>query len=378
MRTWWRKQAELDDYQKRAIQLDIDGNFLITGPPGSGKTNILVLRAAYLCSSRRTNVGLIVFTRVLREFIATGCGDHINFPSNQVFTFASWARKLIRERNVQMPDFDNLDHDTGRAEQLKALQVAADGLSNEYFDSLIVDEVQDLWAEEIEILNKLTRRLFMAGDSRQQLYSTGDGLKVARKIVGEAGEVELEYHYRIGPKICEVADELRPAGPPLAETENYQDVQFPSRFDLHRYRSFQDQVLGLVDTISTQLRGYAEAGDWIGIIVNKTQLLDEVFQILQDTELGDKCKILRSGANDMSFDTNFPVCILTLHAAKGTEFRAVHWLGVCDIPYYSREKAFTAVTRAKTSLDVYYTDELKPELMSALSEKKAPVLGLPE
>ena len=43
--TWWVGTGELDDDQNRIIVLPPDDNALIMGPPGSGKTNLLLLRA---------------------------------------------------------------------------------------------------------------------------------------------------------------------------------------------------------------------------------------------------------------------------------------------------------------------------------------------
>ena len=39
--TWWVKQSQLDDDQKKVFTLPIDKDHLVKGPPGSGKTNLL-------------------------------------------------------------------------------------------------------------------------------------------------------------------------------------------------------------------------------------------------------------------------------------------------------------------------------------------------
>src|SRR4030042_3177433 len=84
--TWWVNESDLDDDQKRVIALGPDGRHLITGPPGSGKTNMLILRANYLSASGRPNLLILVFTRTLREFLVSGASRY-SFPRDKVQTY---------------------------------------------------------------------------------------------------------------------------------------------------------------------------------------------------------------------------------------------------------------------------------------------------
>ncbi len=45
--TWWVAEGDLDDDQKKIAALPAKRSHLITGPPGCGKTNLLLLRAKY-------------------------------------------------------------------------------------------------------------------------------------------------------------------------------------------------------------------------------------------------------------------------------------------------------------------------------------------
>ena len=57
--TWWRSADQLDTDQAELISLPLGGSHLIVGPPGSGKTNILLLRATYLTRAGQSNIGHI-------------------------------------------------------------------------------------------------------------------------------------------------------------------------------------------------------------------------------------------------------------------------------------------------------------------------------
>lgn len=46
--TWWIDESELLDEQIRVLEEDLDSDIILKGPPGSGKTNLLLLRANHL------------------------------------------------------------------------------------------------------------------------------------------------------------------------------------------------------------------------------------------------------------------------------------------------------------------------------------------
>lgn len=59
--TWWISENELTPEQKQVILLPLEGSHLVLGPPGSGKTNLLLLRANYMVRAGHTNIAVVVF-----------------------------------------------------------------------------------------------------------------------------------------------------------------------------------------------------------------------------------------------------------------------------------------------------------------------------
>src|SRR5947209_3749637 len=97
--TWWVGEDELDDDQKDVIALPVTGNHLITGPPGSGKTNLLLLRGNYMTLAGRPDIAIIVFSRTLQEFIASGAKSYA-FPADKIQTSRKWAQQLLFQYGI--------------------------------------------------------------------------------------------------------------------------------------------------------------------------------------------------------------------------------------------------------------------------------------
>ena len=144
MSLWWAKREQLDVHQVALIEdLPLVGSHAVVGPPGSGKTNVLLRRAQFVRMQEMPNVLVLTFTRALTEFVRTGCyapdGREI-FPPALITTLETWLRGLYRSHGLDLPD-NNLPHGERRAALASgAIPLAGSGKVPRY-DTLFVDEI---------------------------------------------------------------------------------------------------------------------------------------------------------------------------------------------------------------------------------------------
>lgn len=365
--TWWVGKKDLDPDQSKIILLPQDECALVTGPPGCGKTNLLLLRANYLHLAKKRNIAVVVFTRSLREFIARGA-DQYDFPPSKIMTCRQWQLDLLRQYGGSAPK------PTGKFEEDRAAYIAAttrivDKLKLEnIFDAILLDEAQDYIPAEIQLFSRLTERLFCVADERQKIYEGEDALDAIKNCTGEPHV--LRFHYRNGVKICRVADEIAKKWHgyrPLAETANYPEKDNPSSVDCERCKSVAEQAALIIERLGAQLIAFPD--ELIGILAPTTDSMNLIWQAVSASKHG-KTAFLLHGSSADSFPPDRQVVVSTFHAAKGLEFRALH-LAACDELKESffrnnRRMTFTAVTRAKTALSVYHSKDLYGYFESAL------------
>ncbi|MEK7992988.1 MAG: ATP-binding domain-containing protein [Planctomycetota bacterium] len=362
---WWVNAKELNGEQRDVITLPPDGSHLVTGPPGCGKTNLLVLRANYLTMRAHANILILVFTRTLQEFIRTGAQQYA-FPDSSVVTSRSWERSLLKEHgydpNVQGTFAQQRMELLARMKEMVAVRQLG-----HIYDAIFLDEAQDYLAGEIELFRRLTPRLFAVADSRQRIYDVDDPIETLKRLTDKY--CPLKYHYRCGRKICLAADSLRRGDytyDPLEETFQYDEEKRPSTVDSDKCSSL-DEAAGLVlERLKIQLEAYPD--ELLGVVAPRREDAECIGQKLLASEIGTSC-VVQSDTDYISFGANTSVCVCSLHAAKGLEFRTVHLVGAEGFPAFrdkQKRMAYTAITRAKTSLNLYSVDPLPGYLAQAV------------
>ena len=364
--TWWRESADLDDEQRHVIALRSDGSYLIKGPPGSGKTNLLLLRANYLTLTEHPNLAVVTFNRTLREFIQSGAQNY-SFEANRIVTLRQFFNLMLAEANHSYEEQGTFRE--MRQDRLQAVQEVLADRSDPIYDVILLDEAQDYLVGEVEVFRSLCHDLFMVADSRQQIYPGDTDLAFLETKVDD--HFTLTRHYRNGLPICQVADGIgrtfsRPYDP-ISPTCNYNspDLQptvemFPGRFDA--------QCEEIARRLRLQRRAYPEG--FLGVICPRLNEVGLMNDFLSATDLADQLCVQTREDGYQPINAEKPIWLSTVHSAKGLEFRALHFASADFVSHFGPEQkrlAYTGITRAKTALTVYHDGDLPPYFDAALN-----------
>ena len=366
--TWWVSEEQLRDEQLDVLGIDLDKHVLIEGPPGSGKTNLLLLRANHLHIAEEPEFYVVAFTSLLAKFIKTGA-ELYAFPKNKITTQVKLFENVLSDHGITVPVTHGFEERTHALRQGIAKLIES-GKGQYSFPALFIDEAQDYDRFDLEAFFYLGQTLCFTADSRQGIYARDDSdhhwLRSQCDVT-----IELKHHYRTGKAILEVADRIM-AGKlghvPMLPTSQYKEDDFPSTVDALDPMSLELQVNQAAERLVHQMKAYPN--DILGVLVpRKKEEFPRVWDQLSNIA-ALKGKI--TNALSQAFDPKCPIWVSTIHSAKGLEFRCVHLIAADTIAKFtdrSRRVAFTAVTRAKTALVIYREDDLPPLLAGALAKK---------
>ena len=356
---FWINGKNLDpDQTKAATTIPHAESFLLRGPAGSGKTNILLLRAKALVFMKKSNIKIIVFTSSLRDFLREGCVQY-GIPPEIVVTGMQFFKEFLLENSVSCDLSGQFEPDrlllAGEANAL----IKAKGISNTY-DALLIDEAQDYMDTELKVFRALAERLVLAADSRQSIYRIEQTEGLLEELV-DGKVVSLKYHYRSGLHLCKVADAILKSSagyPPIKGECKYKEDERPSSVNLTGCPTFQDQISVILDKLKEQVALYP--GERIGVLFPKNDQLKLFLDAFEYTKIPNKNLIW----------------IDTLHGGKGWEFSAVH-IGGCEalnkMGPVQKRLIYTGVLRGRTSASLYFTGSVPGYLDSALAILSPPV-----
>jgi superfamily I DNA/RNA helicase len=207
---------DLNKDQDEALALPLEGQHLIVGGPGTGKSVVALLRARRLARDDRT-YRTLVYNHLL---------DHSNrhlFGSEQTFsakTWDSWFRSIFKYFFDTLPTrkpehaggYRPIDWES--VEQLVQGEFANKNLSGKY---LVIDEGQDMPPAFYRTLTHLGfENFYVAADQNQQIHpdKCSSRQDIENILAIDPGDtLELKINYRNTRPIALLAQHFYPADP---------------------------------------------------------------------------------------------------------------------------------------------------------------------
>ena len=183
---------DLSKEQDSINNLPLDGSYLVTGPPGTGKTVMALYRSAMLQAKKRTS-SLLMFSKLLSQYTDAATSELL--IDGNVQTYHSWIYWYFRRRHgIVPPSLKKYYYDWP---ELLRIVNASPPPDTECPD-LIVDEGQDLPKEFYIVARLLSKNLTVFADENQRLRADNSTITEIRQYggFGANGTHSLTRNYR--------------------------------------------------------------------------------------------------------------------------------------------------------------------------------------
>jgi len=208
--------SQLTREQRAVVELRPDRHHLVLGPPGSGKTQVLLHRGRWLrdrFASPPERFRIFVYTNVLSQFLRQSL-DLLGIPNENVQTFDEWCGELWTEfvggRKPTVPTGKKkgtatvTDYMGIRAKVAQVLEFKPP--AQKRLDFALVDEGQDLTRDAYRILRVLAGHVTVFADARQQIFEGGLGEgEILRELGITQQSAAFLPAYRNSPDVARLA-----------------------------------------------------------------------------------------------------------------------------------------------------------------------------
>jgi len=361
----------MDVQQEQIARTLGEGHRVIHGAAGSGKTMILIHRAQHLAAAARVDQPVLVlcFNRTLADRIEAVLRQRGVDERVQVRTFHSWCADVVNSYQLQVPPGGDQDERFRRLVAVVERALETGFVPSGQYTALLVDEAHDFEEGWLRMATRLvdpaTRSLLVLYDDAQSIYqSARRRFRFAAVGIEARGRTSiLKLNYRNTAEVLSLAVHCARnllAGAGEARDDDEVPLVQPASAGrrgrlptLLLARDAQEEAGLLAERIAEALAAGTPA-DEIAVLCRAKFLMRPIEQALQRRGL----PVQSMGAREhRHFDWRRPsIKLLTLHSAKGLEFRLVLVAGLQALPMKaeSLESAarllYVAMTRATHEL----------------------------
>ncbi|WP_230657367.1 AAA family ATPase [Psychrobacter sp. I-STPA10] len=310
------RQDQLTKEQRKILRLPEQGDYLIVGAPGTGKSVVALMRLQNLVKTQ--NVHFLTFNHVLNH--ANKCLVDEKLQDN-MHTAMSWFYSLYWENcQVFVPEEDNYqpDYDAVMQDfQSKKLELSD--------HSLIIDEGQDLppqWYEAVDSLN--INNFFIVADQNQQITEQNSSREDIEICLGlDSDEViELKENWRNTMPIALFCNYFyTDKGSPKPVIPNRPSINIPILYEYEKLDSVKEQILREYHFDPSKLIGVfvatdAKREDWVRRLANDNQPRNNPSPVITTYSSSQK--------GDVHIDfSQGGIVVLSDKSVKGIEFDVV-------------------------------------------------------
>lgn len=371
----------LDVRQERLQRKVGDGHRILYGVAGSGKTVILIARARLLAEDRDKKILFLCYNRPIAEHIRDMLSSHGNIVCQH---FHAWGSR----HNVR---FDEQENEDSYGERLLDKLERGEGDANR-FDAVLIDEAQDFaksWFQcaKLALKEPDDGDLLIAGDGTQMVFKRRPftwkdaGIAATGRTIHKS--FDLHINYRNTKELIEIASVFARSGG--SDPEQSFSGEKPDASSAIR-RGAYPSLLGApsraaeCDCAVEQIRSWLAAGvkpEEIAVLYRALPQKDRPIFTRFIHEL--KTVVPVYWPKGKIGEPRGAVTLLTAHACKGLQWRAVLILWADQFPYshdpeewkLERGLIYVAMTRAEDELVLTrsahspFTDEIEAALAAA-------------